>query len=132
MAISYTPPIDVAFKKRLTDKFGLSNQQNIVADIVNMIPDRSLSVNEQRMILPDSIIQGLEYSPLEKTIVSVVLNGEFQNKQGIGTMRMLGQYLGKTIYGILISVSDYGINADGDIMKEEAIEDAPTPEDWEE
>jgi hypothetical protein len=132
MAGEYTPPIDVAFKKRLTDKFGLSNQQNIVADIVNMIPDSSLVVNEQRMILPDSVIQGLGHDTMEKIIVSVVLNGEIQNKQGILTMRTLGQYLGKTIYGILIELSDYGVDADNTIIKEEAIEDAPLPEDWEE
>lgn len=132
MAGEYRPPIDVAFKKRLTDKFGLSNQQNIVADIVNMIPDSSLVVNEQRMILPDSVIQGLGHDTMEKTIASVVLNGEIQNKQGILTMRTLGQYLGKTIYGILIELSDYGVDADNTIIKEEAIEDAPLPEDWEE
>lgn len=132
MAGEYTPPIDVAFKKRLTDKFGLSNQQNIVADIVNMIPDSSLVVNEQRIILPDSVIQGLGHDTMEKTIASVVLNGEIQNKQGILTMRTLGQYLGKTIYGILIELSDYGVDADNTIIKEEAIEDAPLPEDWEE
>ena len=132
MAEVYTPPIDVAFKKRIIDKVGTAIAENIISDILNNIPDRSLSNGEQRVVLPDAVIQGLNHELMEKTIISVVLNGELQNKQSISGMETLGEYAGKTIYGVLLDFADYGVNADDEFLRFEAIEDAPTPEDWEE
>lgn len=102
--MTYKPPIDVAFKKRVADRFGWAITEKMCAYAEKVIPDNTLLNGEQRMILPDVVISHFGINTELNTVLCIVQNGNIVNKVDNQYISRLGVYGDRVFYGINIEI----------------------------
>ena len=125
---SYEPPIDLAFKKRIAERFGWDITDRLVNYVINTIPNDTLNIGEQRVVLPDNVITALDVNIELNTVVSVLFRGETVNKTSIDRYINLGTYKNKTIYGLKLNMANFGYDPNKP-QTLDAVYDAPVLEE---
>lgn len=122
---TYSPPINVAFKKRIADKVGWTVTESIAVAAVAAVTDFGLVNGEQRVVLPENIVKHFGIDGNKYTIVSVVLNGEYISKQNSTNF---GVFNNQVVYGFKFKFADYGYDPNKPIIGD-AVYDAPVVEE---
>jgi len=127
---TYTPSIDVAFKKRLYDKVGTTIGDSMIANVVSKVSDLYLENGDQRVVLPDVVLNALEFNPAQYALFAIMNNGVCVEKTSIPQyIRNYGKYNGIDIWAYELKFSSFGFDPETPI-KPTAVYDAPTDRDW--
>lgn len=127
---TYTPSIDVAFKQRLYDKVGKTIGDSIVANVISKVGDIHLENGDQRVVLPEVVLNALKFNPAQYALFGIMNNGVYVEKISIPQyIRNYGKYNGADIWAYEIEFSSFGFDPETPI-KPNAVYDAPTENDW--
>ena len=124
MGADYTPTTDLAFKNRITNRYGASVTEQILVRVLNTIEDEDLNNGEQRVVLPDAMLLSLEYNPEDDVLIGVVLNGATIQKENIDAIVNVGRFNGFDVWAMHLQYSSFAV---GEFSKPnlEAVYDAP-------
>lgn len=122
---AYSPPINVAFKKRIADKVGWTVTEAIAVAAVAAVTDFALVNKEQRIVLPENIVKHFEIDENKYTIIAVVLNGEYQSKTNSTNF---GTFNNQVVYGFKFKFADHGYDPNKPVIGD-AVYDAPVEEE---
>lgn len=127
---TYTPSIDVAFKKRLYDKVGKTIGDSMVKNVTDKVADSYLTNGDQRVVLPEVVLNALEVDPAQYALFGIMNNGVYVEKTAIPQyIRNYGKYNGVDIWAYELKFSSFGFDPKKPI-KPTAVYDAPTDNDW--
>lgn len=127
---AYTPSIDVAFKQRLYDKVGKTIGDSMIANVVSKVSDSYLENGDQRVVLPDVVVNWFEYDPKQYALFGIINNGVTVEKTQIPQyIQYYGKFNGVDIWAYQLKFSSFGFDPETPI-KPTAVYDAPTENDW--
>lgn len=127
---AYTPSIDVAFKQRLYDKVGKTIGDSMIANVVSKVSDSYLENGDQRVVLPDVVVNWFEYDPKQYALFGIINNGVTVEKTQIPQyIQYYGKFNGVDIWAYELEFSSFGFDPETPI-KPTAVYDAPTDNDW--
>lgn len=127
---TYKPSIDVAFKKRLYDKVGTTIGDSMIANVLSKVGDIYLENGDQRVVLPEVVLNALEFNPAQYALFGIMNNGVYVEKTAIPQyIRNYGKYNGVDVWAYELKFSSFGFDPERPI-KPTAVYDAPTDNDW--
>ena len=127
---AYTPSIDVAFKQRLYDKVGKEIGDSMVRNVTTKVSDNYLVNGDQRVVLPDVVLNWFEVDPAQYALFGIMNNGICVEKTQIPQyIRYYGKYKGVDVWAYELKFSSFGFDPKNPI-KPTAVYDAPTDNDW--
>lgn len=99
----YKPNTDIAFKKRIYQRYGVSIADKMCEAILIAIPDVILIEGSNRMVLAENVMQSFN---LNEGVVGIAVYKGDENIN-VNNSTLLGVFNNKKIYGFTFKASDY-------------------------